>query len=393
MVFCTPFKAAQCVGSHSQLLSPYYGRELQRAGQFLCTLIEKEIACAEPARESYNRIFPKLFADAEPLPAGPARPLAAEYFYGSFLLSIAEADQEKRAKYYAGCIRMEQQLCQEILRKPSVDDICTYTLRAAYICYLRAAAMFLYLPKSDLQTKSIQLDLRQALYRYNNLNTLFDKLDAVPEITPARDETLAELHFLSSIGYRTGYHRKLKEVKRDDPELMNIKNIKRVASDITYALSKYIPQNRHSFKELWEDMKNKNAQFKKIREGVMDFYSEDKHKILRQDVLLGLMRCYALRGDYQKIKETADCLEETSKKPEYFPLEEIAACAHRLELGAQENQISSKKCRPFVPRIPERVAQQTERFISAYEHSSKRLVARNPFFGDQEWGREVVLVA
>ncbi|HLC71019.1 MAG TPA: hypothetical protein VJI32_03375, partial [Candidatus Nanoarchaeia archaeon] len=180
------------IGSYSQILTLHHPGELRNAGLFLCKLVEDEIESTRSARES--ELAKKFFPEEFPLPLPPENLLAAEYFYGSCLAAITETDSSKKSELGVLGNKMEQQISEQILHRPRINEICTAALRSANVHYLIAAGHFLY---PQLHTKkdpeaAIKFYNRQARIRYQQLEKLF-KIFSVPEITSKHLQFLVSL--------------------------------------------------------------------------------------------------------------------------------------------------------------------------------------------------------
>ncbi len=397
MVFYTPEMQARDISFFSQMLSPQQGRELKRVGHFLCDLIERQIDGTRLARELYDEIFPKILPTVSPLPPAPGNNLAVEYFYGKCLMMMTEIDSARREEYWNQAVRMEQQVCDQArqISTSTISNICNFSLKSATVHYFIAASNFLYpqSPEKACRT-AIKFHSRQALVRYNRLNNFFEWFDAVPPVTPAVEGYGWELRQAESEG-KAEYRKKIKELNQRDPEYIKVlKAQRRISADIAITLPGYLPhQSRFKFvKDHFKsvkELKRQDPQFRTLQTEVYNrFLVGKEQRILHQEVLLGLMRCYALQGKYSEIMKTADRLKEVLDRPEALPLESIAVSAQRIEYGAKENQTQRGKCRPFVPNCPESVVQSIEQMISSFETAS-RIVMKSLYFGEQEIGRIV----
>ena len=394
MVFVTTRDAARFIGSYSQILTPRHPQELRKAGLFLCKLVEDEIESTKPARES--EFAKKLFPEQFPLPPPPENLLAAEYFYGSCLAALTENDSPKKNKYWAMGKEMEQQMSEQIIRKPRVDEICIAALRSANVNYFAAAANFLYpqLPTRECHEAAIKFYNREAMIRYQRLRKLFNFF-SFPEVTSRHLQFSEELNeakngsATKNIRQKIQEFQKVRELTRREPEITT--DLQKVESAqysgmifVIYALRGFIPLNKETYHRALPTLKAWEKHLRK--EIINDYVLHKNHMIQHQEVLLGLMRCYALQGNYKGVIKTANELHNIESAHQITPA--LIASAHRIELEAQQNKKYFGRCLPFVPQAPESVAQMIKSFISSYESSQNKLFL-NSIYGSKEVGRRV----
>ncbi len=390
MVFVTPSNAARYIGTYAQILTPYHQQELHDAGLFLCKLVENEIESTKSARES--DFAKKMFPEEFPLPPAPGNFLAAEYFFGSRLSSLMSEDAASRTSHWETAARMEQQLSKQIIQKPTLSEICLAALRSANIQYLTAASHFLYPMLSNREERgaAITFSNKQAKIRYKRLDSLFNIL-SVPEITARHLDFIQEMREAKKGQTKRDIRRKINELKQREPELyadlIQAERAQYQASfTITYGLRGFIPMDRRTY---WKvALPSMKAHQNHLEKEIFTDYLVHKNQIIPyQEVLLGLMRCYALDGNYRKIMKIGQRLHSAASDHKITMA--LTAAAHHIELRAQEHKLYFGTCRRFVPRAPESVARMIASFMSSYESSGNRLFLNTGLYGCPEIGRQV----